>query len=411
MSHNSEVFVINLPDMFSVGLIMPQLGNFAIKLGCNQLQIGTMGALYSAFQLISGPMIGTWSDLKGRKPTLILSLVLCAFAYVVLGFTTTILTFFAVRSFLGIVKQTQLLVKALAPDYEIDSSEQAAVFGKLAALSSVGMSLGPIIGGHIMEVYPENGFTVITCCSGLLFIVNASLIICLPDTNKEKEENKKDNRKVAPCILKSVINSVKESVEEFYKVDWSIYWDVFLFKLLITLCMGTYFGSYGIFLKKIHAASPKYLGYIIAFQGGIGALCTYFIGHINQLYKNDKDFSKRLYHIFTVLTLGLLGMALAPNLLCYVVFTIPLALSGAMGRIIGLEMIMNKGESDRRGALIGATSSVRSLSGVVTPMFVGIIGEYLGIQYVLYFAALFAVMGILTSYIIGSQTVLKNKAD
>ncbi|KAM3967172.1 major facilitator superfamily domain-containing protein 9 [Aphomia sociella] len=396
--------VVSFLDMFSAGLVVPQLGNYALKLGCNQLLIGTMGALYSASQLISGPMIGSWSDLKGRKPTLLLTLVLCIFAYPLLGITTTVVSFFAIRSFLGLIKQTQLLVKALAPDYETDSTKQSVVFGKLATLSGVGMSLGPVIGGHIMEAFPDNGFTVITSISGCLYLVNASLIKRLPDTNNEKQNKSEKKNNVSPSILNSITKSLKESVEEFYKVDWSVYWDVFVFKLLMTLCMGMYFNNYGLFLKTKHDASPRQLGYIIAFQGGISSLCTYFIGYINKLYANKQNFSKRMNHVFTALTIGLLGMALAPNILFYILFAIPLALSGAVGRIVNLEMIMSKGENDHRGSVIGATSSVRSLSGVVTPMFVGIVGEYLGIQFVLYFAALFGFMGVIMSYIVRSQS-------
>lgn len=70
------------------------------------------------------------------------------------------------------MKQTQLLSKALAPDHVKDVGSQSVLYGRLVSLSGVGMSVGPIIGGHIMEAYPNYGFTVITTIMGALFAVN-----------------------------------------------------------------------------------------------------------------------------------------------------------------------------------------------------------------------------------------------
>lgn len=72
----------------------------------------------------------------------------------------------------GFFKQTQLLTKSITPDYESDPKKQAVVFGRLATVSGLGMSVGPVIGGHIAEAYPENGFTIIAFIVGTLFAVN-----------------------------------------------------------------------------------------------------------------------------------------------------------------------------------------------------------------------------------------------
>ncbi|XP_053603342.1 major facilitator superfamily domain-containing protein 9-like isoform X2 [Plodia interpunctella] len=392
--------------MICIGLLMPQLGSQAIKLGASQVFIGTMGALYSGFQLISEPMIGSLSDLKGRKPILLLSLVLCGSAYLALGLTTSIIMFFVIRCVLGLMKQTQLLIKALAPDYEKEPDQQAVVFGRLATLSGISFAIGPVLGGHIMEAFPEAGFTIITVIIWVIYSTNAGLIKSLPEIKKSKE-NKRNGTidSVSPKLIESLTDSVKQSIDQFYKVDWTVYWDVFIFKLTISFCMGMYFSNYAIFLKTKHEAPPMYLGYIVSLQGVIGAIGSYFIGHINKLYADDVDYSQRVCHIFLALTVSLLGMAVAPSIYVYVLFVIPFALSSAVSRIVGLEIIMSKGDSERRGSVIGAMGTLRSLSGVVTPLLAGFIGQYLGITYTLLIAAFITSIGVVNSYKFKSQNV------
>lgn len=74
---------------------------------------------------------------------------------------------------LGMIKQTQLLIKALAPDYEKEQEKQAVIFGRLATLSSLSFAVGPVIGGHIMQAFPEYGFTSIAVIVSIIYAINA----------------------------------------------------------------------------------------------------------------------------------------------------------------------------------------------------------------------------------------------
>lgn len=61
-------------------------------------------------------------------------------------------------------------------DYVKDVGQQSVVYGKIESLSGVGLSLGPIIGGHIVEAYPDYGFTLITVIIGVIFTINTGII-------------------------------------------------------------------------------------------------------------------------------------------------------------------------------------------------------------------------------------------
>lgn len=224
------------------------------------------------------------------------------------------------------------------------------------------------------------------------------LINSLPDITKEKKKKPaKAISAIAPKLIDSLRGPIKESIDEFYKIDWPVYGDIFIFKLLMTLSMGMYFTNFGLFLKTIHTVSPKNLGYIISLQGVTGSICTYFIGHVNQLYKSDKDYSERNYHVFIIVATSLFSIALAPNVYIYTALLIPLAIASSVGRIVTLEMVTSRTSGDHRGTVIGASNSVRSLSGVVIPLVSGVINQYTGVVYTFYCAASFAAIGVFVS--------------
>lgn len=229
----------------------------------------------------------------------------------------------------------------------------------------------------------------------------SGLINTLPyNTKEKKKENKKPAKAIsdiAPKLIDSLIGTLMESINEFYKIDWPVYGDIFVFKLLMTLSMGMYFTNFGLFLKTVHTVSPKYLGYIISFQGFTGSLCTYFIGYVNKLYKNDKDYTERYYHIFIAVATSLFSLALAPNVYIYTALLLPLAIASSVGRIVSLEMIMKRTSGNHRGTVIGASNSVRSLSGVVIPLVAGVINQYIGVVYTFYCAASFGAIGVVVS--------------
>ncbi|XP_068631098.1 major facilitator superfamily domain-containing protein 9-like [Battus philenor] len=395
-------------DLLAVGLIVPLVPNHVRQMGGNHLYVGLLGSIYSGFQLGSGPLIGSLSDLRGRRNILMLTLLVCAGAYTILGITKSIVIILILRAVLGLFKQTQMLTKALVPDYESNQLKQSAVYGKMAAISGIGITLGPVIGGHIAEDHPENGFAYIGIIVGICFLINAGAVYFLPNTNKNSptKDGQKGNME-SKSILNKIILSSKQSVVELSKIPWSEYWDVFLLKALISFAMAVYYSNYSLYLKTIYELSPKYIGYVISFQGVIASVSSFFISHINKFYYYDSNYTIRNLHMFILVGVSLTGMILATNVYIYIACLVPLAVGSAVGRLVSLEMVLTRSQGKHRGTLIGATNSVTSLSGVAAPMVAGFIGQYFGVSYGLYASLFSTLLGIALSY----QYKKKSKVD
>ncbi|CAH2105592.1 unnamed protein product [Euphydryas editha] len=384
-------------DLLAVGLIVPLIPNNVRQMGGNHIQIGLLGSLYASFQLGSGPLIGNLSDLRGRKQILMLTLLVCSVAYMILGLTNSIVIILILRAVLGLFKQTQLLTKALVPDYEKNEKKQSKIYGKMAATSGVGITLGPIIGGHIVEDYPSHGFNFIGVAVSIVFIINAGLVTLLPNVTPPVKK-KTDIKDSSQNIFFVLLDCIKQSFVELSRVKWSKYWIIFMFQATSSFAMGVYYSSYALYLKTQFGLTPKHIGYIVSIQGVIGTVSSFLIGDINSFYAHDKNYSIRNYHVFLLTTLSLLGICLSFNIITYAILLIPLSIGNAVGRLVTLEMIVKNSHEDYRGTLIGASNSVRSLSGVVAPMLAGLVGEFFGIEYVLYPSFLSTLVGLVMSY-------------
>ncbi|KAJ8733452.1 hypothetical protein PYW08_001750 [Mythimna loreyi] len=384
-------------DQLSIFFILPYLDIHAKQLGFNYFQIGLIGAIFPACQMISSPIVGSLSDVRGRRPIFLACLIICSIVYFCLGITSSLLVFIILRIVTGTFKHTLTLTRAMAPDYIDDKNDVTVLYGKLKSLAGIGLALGPILSGYIMEAFPENGFNIMcTILSGVI-ILNAALINALPDIAKKKYEESEPALE-ATKLLDAIVKTFNQTIKNFYNIDWTIFGDIFLYLFLMSVSMGLYFNNFRLFLNVKYEASPSVTGYISSIQGIITSITNEKISFFNKLYARDLDYSLRIFHVFLVMVLALIGLATVPTIPFYIAILIPTSIYFAMGRIVALIVVSNKSVSSNRGTLLGAFSSVSSLGGIIAPIIGGVINQYLSVTYVFYISAMIASIGLVLSY-------------
>lgn len=121
------MFLFRCQDLLAVSLIIPLVPSHVRAMGGSHICVGLLGSLYAGFQLGSGPLMVSWfwykifckciyhfcyiytlywfqgslSDIKGRKTILVMTLLMCSFAYIVTGLTNSIIVILIARAFLG----------------------------------------------------------------------------------------------------------------------------------------------------------------------------------------------------------------------------------------------------------------------------------------------------------------------
>jgi DHA1 family tetracycline resistance protein-like MFS transporter len=145
-------------------------------------------------QFLFGPTIGSLSDRFGRRPVLLVSLLVIAVDYVVMGMAHSIWLLVLTRVIGGIAAATQATAAAFISDIST-AENRSANFGILGASFGVGFVLGPLIGGLLGEY----GFRVPFFAAAGLACLNLVLgYFVLPETVSKSLRRRFDPARANP---------------------------------------------------------------------------------------------------------------------------------------------------------------------------------------------------------------------
>lgn len=159
-----------------MGLLMPVFRPHAILLGASEMQIGLLDSSASLLMFLSGPIVGSLSDSKGRKFVLSVTLILNLLAYTLLGLINTLAVFTLSRLLIALFMKVQIIVKAIIADI-VPTDQQSACFATFGALSAIGFIFGPIIGGYLYVA--TNDFSYISTIVGVSILLSLGLLLNL----------------------------------------------------------------------------------------------------------------------------------------------------------------------------------------------------------------------------------------
>ncbi|XP_013867119.1 major facilitator superfamily domain-containing protein 9 isoform X1 [Austrofundulus limnaeus] len=406
------IYVVGFMDLFGVSMIIPLLSHHVKALGASPTVAGIVGSTYGILQLFSSTVVGSWSDVVGRRYSLLTCLLLSALGYGLLGMSTSITLFILARIPVGLFKHSLSICRALLSDLVLES-ERPLVMGHFNAASSVGFILGPVVGGYFTE--QEGGFYVSSFTCAAIFLINAGLVWMLPwtETLADRNATNHSNNTSKGChdeyCSKSVQNgshakSQKEKTEAASRSSWkhrlrwrvvpllqpawgqlssvssrihmvasSDMWDLFLVRLLMAVAIMLYYSNFALAMEERFSLKPKVTGYLISYSSTLGALAGFLVGPVTQLYKN---MAALLLHS-TVLTCSLIFLyAAAPSVWQVLLTSTFFAISTTIGRTCITDLELQRGGVHASGTLIGAGQSVTAVGRVLAPLLSGLSQEF-----------------------------------
>lgn len=137
-------------DMLGLIIIYPLLPFYAEDLGANAAMVGALVASFSVAQLLAAPVWGWLSDRYGRRPAILVGLMLSALAYVIFAFAGSLWVLFLSRIVQGLGGGTIGVVQAYVSDVS-ESKDRAKTLGWLSAVTSLGAVIGPAIGSLLVK--------------------------------------------------------------------------------------------------------------------------------------------------------------------------------------------------------------------------------------------------------------------
>jgi len=149
------IFLTVLIDTIGLGVIIPVSPGIIAQLTHEPISGaarwgGWLFFSYALMQFLCAPVIGGLSDRFGRRPVLILSLLMLGVDYLITGLAPTIIWLFIGRILSGMAGASYPTVNAYIADVS-PPEKRAANFGLVGAAFGLGFILGPALGGFVGE--------------------------------------------------------------------------------------------------------------------------------------------------------------------------------------------------------------------------------------------------------------------
>ncbi|XP_032275701.1 major facilitator superfamily domain-containing protein 9 isoform X2 [Phoca vitulina] len=369
------LYLVGFLDLFGVSMVVPLLSLHVKSLGASPTVAGIVGSSYGILQLFSSTLVGCWSDVVGKRSSLLVCILFSALGYLILGASTSVFLFALAR--VPVEKERPLVI------------------GQFNAASSVGFILGPMVGGYLTEL--DGGFylTAFICFS--VFILNAGLVWLFPwcEAKLSSAEKGLPARKDsapwgrtdghgqgAATPRQSTASArparppwleVASTLRDMKSLVFSEMWDIFAVRLLMAVAVMLYYSNFVLALEERFGVRPRAAGYLISYSGAVGALAGLALRPLLRLYRHDGR--AILMHSSALTCLLLVLHAAARSVAVAVLCSSLLAVSTAVGRTCITDLQLAAGGARASGAVIGVGQSVTAVGRIIAPLLSGLVQE------------------------------------
>jgi DHA1 family tetracycline resistance protein-like MFS transporter len=354
---------ITFIDIVGFSMLIPMLPYFVTHFGMSAFVVGLLFATFSFCQLVSAPLWGNVSDRIGRKMVLIISQIGATIGWAMLGLAPDIASalavapigvIFAARILEGISGGNISITQAYVADL-VEPRQRARAFGFISAMFAAGMVFGPFGGGIL---YANFGFaTPFLVAAGLQFVTLLLTITMLPESSTHRGEERLKLNAIVGSFLRPRLARLLSQ------------------KLAISLALYGWFAVFALFLQRQLGFNLTETDYLFSIFAVVNVVMNAFVVGRVSARLGDRTMSN------VGLSCLVAGFALVPFIrdsipllaTTMLLFGIGMALTNS-----GITALISNAASDReQGTVLGASSSLDSLSGILAPPFsTGMLGAY-----------------------------------
>ena len=348
------VFITALLDSIGFGIIMPVLPQLVMDVTGEGLSSaarygGLLMFAYAGMQFFLAPIIGNVSDRFGRRPVLLLSLMVLSVDYLIMWWAPTIAWLLLGRVIAGAAASTYSTCNAFIADIS-EPEERAQNFGLMGAAFGMGFVIGPVIGGFLGEYGPRVPFLA---AAGVAFVNLLYGALVLPETLAKDKRRAFDWRRANPTGTLAALRR--------YPVVFGLIGAYFLFLLGHHVLPATW----SFFTMEKFDWSSREVGYSL---GAVGVLMVFVQAVLLRIVLPRLGPRRAAIVGFTFCTISFVGYAFATQGWMIYFFLIPGALQGfAAPAMQGI--MSNQVPADEQGELQGGLASISSLTAILSPPF------------------------------------------
>ena len=355
-----------------VGIVVPMLPIYAHSLGASGLYIGLIFGAFSLSRTFFLPYFGRLSDIKGRKSFIVpgfLAYALISFAFI---YSHSVSTLIIIRFFHGIASAALMpVIQAYIGDIT-PTGREGWTMGLFNMSLFMGLSLGPLIGGIIMDHFSLQAAFL---SMGLLALIGFFLsLLLLPPTKSER-----------------VIGSGK------YPFSWKeLLFDghlvgLFLFRFAYVVCVGIIWGFIPLYADMEFSVSSSAIGVLIMLGVFISGLIHMPMGYLaDRISKKTMVVAGGL-----IISYAILSFEWANQLRDLVMATVFFGLGGGISMPALMAMAVLKGnKSNSMGSIMALMTVAHSLGMLSGALLGGMMMDLFQLRWAFPLGALIMIMCI-----------------
>lgn len=388
-------------DMLGFLIVLPLLPFYAEDLGASESMVGVLISAFAFAQLVTSPFWGRLSDRYGRRPMILLGLILSALSYALFGLAETVVVLLVSRLVQGAGAGITGVVQAYVSD-SAPPGDRTQALGWVTVATSAGVMIGPAVGSLATELgRSAPGFVAAGLC--LLNFVFAWFL--LPESaSAEEDEDETADATVSepptdgapaeeappPAVEpRSLGRAVRQVVFHPGSSLATLIW-IYALGMMAFMALN---GVVALYLERVFGFTEASIGWFYVYVGAVSTLMrAVVLGPV----------VKRLGEVRTLrvgvvcIAVGLAAVPLAFNLvsLAAVVLLVPVGTALLFPATTSLVS-----QSSRRGEVgqsLGVQQAFGGVSRMIGPLWATAAFQYLSIEAPFWLAAglMVAVLGI-----------------
>lgn len=344
-----------LIDFTGFGLVIPLLPFWAERLGANALEVGLIITIYALAQLLFTPVLGTLSDRYGRKPVIVVSLLIEALSLVVTALAGSLPILFLARFIGGLGASNIGSAQAVVSDVTTEKN-RAKGMGLIGAAIGLGFVIGPAAGG----ILAPKGQTLPFWIAAGVALVNAMLVLLfLPETRKRATQEKSQSSRRGLALLFSGWHNAARHPSVLGLV---------LVNLLYTIAFTAMETIFPLFTQHVFGWGASQNGYVFTYIGFIIVIMQG--GLVGQLVKHWRE-SRVLLAGLVLMTVGLIFLAFSTNFALLLVTLGLLSIGdGAVTPTVST-LLSFASPTEIQGEMLGLSQGVGGLGRIIGPLAAG----------------------------------------
>jgi len=351
-------------DMLGLAMVIPLLPFYATKLGASATIVGILIAAFSIAQLASAPLWGKFSDRYGRRPALLVGLIISAVAYVIFAYASTLWLLLLSRVVQGLGGGTIGVVQAYVADAS-DPRDRAKSLGWLSAATSFGAVVGPAIGSVLIH-WGRHAPGIASAIFCVLISIFAAVYL-----RESRDEAATSEHGVVPQTgfgaIWSVIAHPKEPAQ---RLIW-----------IYAIAIGAFYGTaptLPLLLANRLPITEANVGFFVMYLGGMGVFVR--AGILGRMIEWLGE--ARLTRLgLVLLALGLALIAAVHSYLTLLVALTLMPLGTAFVFPCVTAMLSRLVPKKHRGLYMGVQHTFGGVSRVVFPLAAGVAMDHLGLGF------------------------------